>query len=56
MPNHDEIIGIYCLLYDVLKTINHREDILQTSDCEILTTAIRYYERILTYVNSCLRV
>lgn len=41
MPNQDKIIGVYCILDDMLKTIGHSEDIRRTtSDSEILTTAI----------------
>jgi hypothetical protein len=41
MPNQDKIIGVYCILDDMLKSIGHQEDSRRKiSDSEVLTTAI----------------
>ena len=38
---NDKIIGIYCLVDDLLKGIGHKEDSRRkVSDSEIMTTAI----------------
>ncbi len=35
----DQVIGIYILIDDILKTLNHQEDCrCQMSDSEVLTT------------------
>jgi Transposase DDE domain len=41
MLSNDKIIGIYCLIDDLLKGINHQEDSRRkVSDSEVITTAI----------------
>lgn len=41
MLNEDKIIGIFCLVDDLLKGIGHREDSRRkVSDSEVITTAI----------------
>ena len=41
MLTEDKIIGIYCIIDDILKGIGHREDERRrVSDSEIITTAV----------------
>jgi len=41
MLSEDKIIGIFCLIEDIMKGINHPEDVRRrVSDSEVLTTAI----------------
>lgn len=41
MLTEDKIIGIFCFLDDMLKTINHYEDVRRrVSDSEVISTAV----------------